>query len=261
MRKLLFILPLVLLIGSASAQPISRGRLEITEEDASPSVFPYQLRFTNGAVTDNGDGTASVSLSAGSGNVTNSGGATANNITVFNNTDGTQIKDSGVPFSAIWNWTRDRDGGGYDLENVTNVNATNGTFTNINGINAKNLGIQFTIEDPDQLADVPAMRNTHSTVVFSNTRTTNYTINYIGSITDVDDYNFSFYKSANWTDINVTNDVLMQTILVADNGDGCFYNNTTSMTNATLEPGKHLIFEHNQENATRIHIAINGTFE
>ena len=35
--------------------------LEITEEDASPSTFPYQVKFTNGTVTDNGDGTTSVS--------------------------------------------------------------------------------------------------------------------------------------------------------------------------------------------------------
>lgn len=39
--------------------------LEITEEDASPSTFPYQIRFSNGSVTDNGDGTTSVSTGSG----------------------------------------------------------------------------------------------------------------------------------------------------------------------------------------------------
>lgn len=34
--------------------------LEITEEDGSPSTFPYQVKFSNGTVTDNGDGTTSV---------------------------------------------------------------------------------------------------------------------------------------------------------------------------------------------------------
>lgn len=40
--------------------------LEITEEDGSPSTFPYKVKFTNGSVTDNGDGTTSVSNGAGS---------------------------------------------------------------------------------------------------------------------------------------------------------------------------------------------------
>ena len=35
--------------------------LEITEEDGAPSTFPYQVKFPNGSVTDNGDGTTSVS--------------------------------------------------------------------------------------------------------------------------------------------------------------------------------------------------------
>lgn len=36
--------------------------LEVTEEDASPSTFPYQVKFSNGALTDNGDGTTSISV-------------------------------------------------------------------------------------------------------------------------------------------------------------------------------------------------------
>lgn len=41
--------------------------VEITEEDGSPSVYPYQIKFTNDAVTDNGDGTVSVATGGGSG--------------------------------------------------------------------------------------------------------------------------------------------------------------------------------------------------
>lgn len=39
--------------------------LEVTEEDGGPSTYPYQVKFTNGTVTDNGDGTTSISTSAG----------------------------------------------------------------------------------------------------------------------------------------------------------------------------------------------------
>src|SRR4030067_604315 len=59
----------------------------ISEEDGSPTIWqPWQIKFSNGVVTDNGDGTCSVNiLSAGSpvlrkGNVfyLNTDGNTAN---------------------------------------------------------------------------------------------------------------------------------------------------------------------------------------
>ena len=34
--------------------------LEVTEEDTSPSIYPYKIKVTNGTLTDNGDGTASI---------------------------------------------------------------------------------------------------------------------------------------------------------------------------------------------------------
>lgn len=41
---------------------INRGGMEITEEDSSPSTFPYKLKFPNTSLTDNGDGTTSISF-------------------------------------------------------------------------------------------------------------------------------------------------------------------------------------------------------
>jgi hypothetical protein len=37
----------------------------VTEEDGSPSTYPWKLKFSNGSVTDNGDGTASIATSGG----------------------------------------------------------------------------------------------------------------------------------------------------------------------------------------------------
>jgi len=37
----------------------------ITEEDGSPSVYPWKLKVSNGTLTDNGDGTASITIGAG----------------------------------------------------------------------------------------------------------------------------------------------------------------------------------------------------
>ena len=40
----------------------------ISEEDGSPTIWqPWQIKFSNGVVTDNGDGTCSVNISAGTG--------------------------------------------------------------------------------------------------------------------------------------------------------------------------------------------------
>jgi len=36
--------------------------VEITEEDGSPSAYPYKVKNTNNAVTDNGDGTESIEM-------------------------------------------------------------------------------------------------------------------------------------------------------------------------------------------------------
>lgn len=44
--------------------PCFAGVNNITEEDGSPSLFPWKMKFPNGSVTDNLDGTASVAAGA-----------------------------------------------------------------------------------------------------------------------------------------------------------------------------------------------------
>lgn len=41
--------------------------LNITEEDGAPSAYPYKAKFSNGSVTDNGDGTVSIAGGGGGG--------------------------------------------------------------------------------------------------------------------------------------------------------------------------------------------------
>ena len=65
-NKLLFSVLCFLIFTPPIFADVARGRTEVTEEDASPSVFPYQIKFANGTVTDNSDGTASVSSSGAS---------------------------------------------------------------------------------------------------------------------------------------------------------------------------------------------------
>jgi hypothetical protein len=63
--------------------------LEITEEDASPSTFPYQIKFANGTLTDNGDGTVSVAGGGGSGDITSVGDVASG--AAFDGTQGSSL--------------------------------------------------------------------------------------------------------------------------------------------------------------------------
>lgn len=63
MKKDVVLLWLFVLAGFAYADISSR--LNITEQDGSPSTYPYKAKFSNGTVTDNGDGTVSISNSGG----------------------------------------------------------------------------------------------------------------------------------------------------------------------------------------------------
>ncbi len=64
MKKLIFlalILGLILPGSMVFAQP-SNPPTKVTEEDGAPNVLIGTIKFPNGSVTDNGDGTASVSV-------------------------------------------------------------------------------------------------------------------------------------------------------------------------------------------------------
>lgn len=67
MKRWLRTLAFIAVLGSPLWAPINPARLNISEEDGSPSLYPWQLRVTNGSLTDNGDGTASLSTSGGAG--------------------------------------------------------------------------------------------------------------------------------------------------------------------------------------------------
>ena len=49
-----------------SDQPVS-SRLNISELDGDPSLWPWKLWVSNGSLTDNGDGTVTLIVGSGSG--------------------------------------------------------------------------------------------------------------------------------------------------------------------------------------------------
>jgi len=67
--------------------PVFAGVNNITEEDGSPSTFPWKIKFPNGTVTDNGDGTASIA--GGTGDITAVGDVASG--AAFNGTQGTTL--------------------------------------------------------------------------------------------------------------------------------------------------------------------------
>lgn len=61
MRILIFLLSILFVQTNVFAD-VSEP-LNFEEEDGSPSVYPYKLKLSNGSLTDNGDGTATFTLS------------------------------------------------------------------------------------------------------------------------------------------------------------------------------------------------------
>lgn len=76
----------------------------------SPTCFGWQAKFTNGSVTDNGDGTCSVALSAASGDVTSVGDCASG--ACFDGTQGTTISIGTGDVA---------DAGAIRLQNNTNI--------------------------------------------------------------------------------------------------------------------------------------------
>ena len=87
---------LVLMCGMAIAQPFNPP-VEFTEEDGIPSTYPYKVKFTNGKVTDNLDGTTSIDLT---GDLT----ATSAPVTYYVATTGNDVTGTGtalLPFATL----------------------------------------------------------------------------------------------------------------------------------------------------------------
>ena len=70
------------------AQPSGKGISSVTEEDASPETFPWQIKFPNTSVTDNNDGTVSIDFGA-TGDITSVGDVTSG--VAFDGTQGTTL--------------------------------------------------------------------------------------------------------------------------------------------------------------------------
>lgn len=69
-----------------------KDALNIVEVDGSPSTYPYKLKVTNGTLTDNADGTATLTIS--SGGIGGSTGATDNRALRADGTGGATVQNS-----------------------------------------------------------------------------------------------------------------------------------------------------------------------
>ena len=65
MKKNIILLVLILISTPCLSQQSQQAPLEIRTQDASVKTYPYQLKVNNGTLTDNGDGTATLSTGVG----------------------------------------------------------------------------------------------------------------------------------------------------------------------------------------------------
>lgn len=143
---------------------------------------------------------------------------------------------------------------------ASDINATLNATLKANWNTAyTNKKVQFAVSQPANLTNM-STRATPSRLVWLNGDTRTYTINNITVISDFDTYNCSMFKSASSTDINVTNDTLMQAVSTSDDGIGGYYKVYTSPTNATIETNKYLIFEHTNGTPASVQVYINGSY-
>lgn len=82
---------LCLIVSSNSFASVNN----ITEEDGSPSIYPWKLKVSNGTLTDNGDGSASLTTGGGGGGGTPGGSDTE----VQFNDGGSFGGDSGLTYN------------------------------------------------------------------------------------------------------------------------------------------------------------------
>jgi len=88
----------LVVISSLLISPAFAGLNNIEEVDGAPSVYPWKLKVSNGTLTDNGDGTASLTTGGGSGSP-----GTPTNSVQFND-----ASSFGGDTSFIWDKTLNR---------------------------------------------------------------------------------------------------------------------------------------------------------
>lgn len=147
-----------------------------------------------------------------------------------------------------------------DIKDYTINGSTDIENTSLTDLKKKEFNFGFTVEEPDLLTNATGLP-VRSTIIWTNLDSRTYTITYVSSITDADNYNITLWKSFNFTNTTAAACTGLNNITIADNGESCFYNNTSSLDNATIEAGKRLIFQGTEDvNATKVHIFIKGNF-
>jgi hypothetical protein len=117
--------------------------------------------------------------------------------------------------------------------------------------------IAFSIQDPEGLK-THLGRGTKSFPAWYNGTGRTLTITRVRASSDADNYAFSLFKSASFTDLSTANDTLLGTITCADNGSQEFTAEITALTVSTIEAGKWLIWEHDSGAADVLTVNLEG---
>jgi len=121
--------------------------------------------------------------------------------------------------------------------------------------------IDFTVQDAENL-QTHAGRATQSALVWFNDTGMTLTLTSIRAMSDVDDYTFLLFKSADATDIGTANDVQIDSVACSTDGTSGYYALITSgFDSSTIEDGKWLIIQHVSGTSDNLCVHIKGYFD
>lgn len=125
MKKLI----LLFLLMCTTAYADVDNPTEWTELDGAPSVFdPWKVAFSNGSMTDNGDGSISISSAGGSGDITSVGDVASG--AAFDGTQGTTLTFNNAGGDA----TQDYDGTDFTFSKPITVSGSTSQITGNNSV-------------------------------------------------------------------------------------------------------------------------------
>lgn len=128
------LLSLALLTSTASFAGINN----IEEQDGSPSVYPWKLKVSNGTLTNNGDGTASLTTGGGGSGIAIGGAITSGtaNRVLYENSGNTISEDADLQFdgTTLLANTVDINGGNIDGTKIGTSSAADATFSVIEAV-------------------------------------------------------------------------------------------------------------------------------
>ena len=120
--------------------------------------------------------------------------------------------------------------------------------------------IQFSISDPENLP-THLLRLDKSSIVWYNNTGLTFKITSLRAITDTQNYTFDLFYSGSNTDIDTTNDVLVESshfVCSLGGTSGWYFTQNSGFENPNIPTSRYLIFSHTSGTAENLHVYLQG---